>query len=102
MNEKLERVLTNIFGIFISISVLGGIIVFVTYIFGMIAGGEIGGSWMVAAWEKLVPYFIKSAALGVLAGLLLFYVTGNHTLSLREEKNKRNISLNEEEKEGTL
>lgn len=88
MREKLESVLTNIFGIFISISVLGGILIFLTYVVGMIVGGELGASFMVTAWKSWVPYFIKSATIGVLAGLLLFYVTGKHSLSLKEESQK--------------
>ena len=95
MREKMERILTNIFGIFVSIAVLGGVIVFLTYLVGMIIGGELGANLMVTAWKEWVPYFIRSAAIAVLAGLILFYVTGKHTLSLKEEKKMKTPSEQE-------
>ncbi len=88
--NNLQKTLTNIFGIFVSISVLGGVVVFVAYVIGIIIGGDTGAAIMVTAWKELSPYFIKSATLAILSGLILFYVTNQHTLSLKEEKKKAN------------
>lgn len=87
MKEKLEKFVTNVFGVFVSIAVMGGVIVFLTYVIGIIIGGDSGTALMVTAWKEWTPYFIKSAAIAVLAGLILFYITKNHTLSLKQEKN---------------
>lgn len=90
MRGKLQNILTNVFGLFVSISVLGGIVVFIAYVFGIIVGGEIGTIFMVTAWAKLSPYFIKSATIAVLSGLILFYISGEHPLSLKEEQKNVN------------
>lgn len=86
MKEKIEKLMTNIFGIFVSAAVLGGVIVFLTYVVGILIGGESGSALMVKAWKVWSPYFIKSATIAVMAGLIIFYVTGRHTLSLKEEQ----------------
>ena len=84
--QKLEKFMTNLFGIFVSIAVLGGVFIFFTYLVGIIIGGDAGSSLMVTAKSKFVPLFIKSATIAVMAGLLIFYITGKHTLSLKDEE----------------
>ena len=85
MKAKLTNLLVNIFGVFVSISILGGVLVFVAYMIGIIVGGDSGTALMATAHSKWVPYFIKTAASAVMIGLVVFYVTGKHTLSLREK-----------------
>ena len=85
MKEKLTNLLVNIFGVFVSISILGGVFVFASYVIGIIIGGDSGTALMVNAYTKWVPYFIKSATIAVMIGLIVFYVTGKHTLSLKDE-----------------
>lgn len=88
MKENLEKLMTNIFGIFVSIAVLGGVVIFLTYVIGILMGGDAGAALMVKAWKVWSPYFIKSATIAVMAGLVVFYITGKHTLSLKEENKK--------------
>ena len=85
MKAKLTNLLVNIFGVFVSISILGGVLVFVAYMIGIIVGGDSGTALMATAHSKWVPYFIKTASIAVMIGLVVFYVTGKHTLSLREK-----------------
>lgn len=85
MKEKLTKLLVNIFGVFVSISILGGVLVFAAYVIGFIIGGDSGTALMATAYSKWVPYFIKSATIAVMMGLVVFYVTGKHTLSLKEK-----------------
>lgn len=86
MKNSLFKFFSNVFGVFVSVAVLGGVVVFILFVIGMIIGGEAGGSLMYMAYDSLSPYFIKAATIAVLAGLILFYVSGEHTLSLKEEK----------------
>jgi hypothetical protein len=86
MRDQAFKFFNNVFGVFVSIAVLGGVLVFILFVIGMIMGGEAGGSLMYMAYDSLSPYFIKAATIAILAGLVLFYISGEHALSLKEEK----------------
>lgn len=94
-NNSVKNLMTNIFGTFISLAVFGGVAVFLIYLIGIIIGGESGASLMVFGQQQLVPLIIKAATIGVISGLIIFYITGQHALSLKEETSeKRRIRKN--------
>ena len=86
----MSRILTNIYGIFISIAILGGVVIFLFYSLALIIGGNTGANLVSFAYDYLVPYFIRAASVATMCGLLIFYVTGKHTLTMKEEKEDTN------------
>lgn len=82
MREKLINVLEYIFSITILIAVLGGGVVFLLHLIGIIIGGSMATSLSIFATKELMPYFIKTAAIGMFAGLFTFYLNKKHHLSL--------------------
>lgn len=86
MIKQLEAFLKAVFSIFIMIAIAGGVITFFIFMAALIIGGKGGEKMAVDAAKVYLPYFIKSASLAVMSGLLLFYISNSHTLSLTAEK----------------
>lgn len=84
MKEKLQSVISAVFSLFIIIAILGGGIVFCMFVIALIIGGDVGASLASNASKVVMPYFIRSASIAVLAGLVSFYITKEHALSLEE------------------
>lgn len=82
MKNKLECILKNIFSLFIIVAILGGGLIFIMFLVALIVGGDLGSSIAVSAKDVIMPYFIRFASIGVLAGLILSYIIGEHGLSL--------------------
>ena len=88
MKEKLQRILASLFSFFIIASIFGGGIIFIMFIMALILGGEAGANLAISASNTVMPYFIRSATISVLVGLISIYIKGAHTLSL-EKPNKK-------------
>ncbi|MDR7869364.1 MAG: hypothetical protein RIN55_00795 [Tissierellaceae bacterium] len=86
MREKIEKFVESAFSIFTIIAVIGGGIVFVMFVLGIIIGGPTGTSLAVNAKSVVMPIFIRCAAVAVLAGLIHYYATGKHALTMDEHK----------------
>lgn len=86
MRDKLDKILKAIFSIFLIIAILGGGVVFAMFVIALIIGGEMATNLATSAQKAVMPYFIKSAAIAVLAGLISLYNSQTHTLSLKEEE----------------
>ena len=82
MKEKIDRVLRRLFSLFLVIAMLGGGIIFLMFLVALIVGGNLGASIAISAKETIMPYFIRSASISVLVGLISLYITGKHGLSL--------------------
>lgn len=87
--EKLNEVLKSIFSIFLLIAISGGALVFFIFVIALILGGSTGETLAISVNEVIMPYFIKSAAIAMFAGLFSFYVSKSHQLSLSEEESKK-------------
>lgn len=85
MKEKIQNIINAVFSFFIIIAILGGGIIFCMFIIALIIGGDTGASLSSSASKVVMPYFIRAASIAVLAGLVSFYITGQHALSLEEE-----------------
>lgn len=88
MKTKIEKVVSAIFSISILIAIMGGGIVFLMFAAALIVGGDTGVGIAVSAKNTVMPYFIRAATIGTLAGLVSFYLTGLHALFI-EKKIKR-------------
>ncbi|HLS52340.1 MAG TPA: hypothetical protein VK031_00065 [Tissierellaceae bacterium] len=86
MRKQIQKIVESIFSLSLIIAILGGGVIFCMFIIGIIIGGSTGESLAVSASKVVMPYFIRSAAIAVLCGLISFYTTGKHTLSLDEEE----------------
>lgn len=86
MKAKLQKIIEALFSISLIIAILGGGIVFCMFIVAIIMGGASGEAMATSASKVIMPYFIRSASIAVLCGLISFYATGKHALSLEEEK----------------
>ncbi|NLY72542.1 MAG: hypothetical protein GX079_02485 [Tissierellia bacterium] len=83
--EKILELLRRVFSLFILLSLLGGSLVFLLFVIALILGGDRGGFLAVFAAKTFMPYFIRLAALAMVVGLIVIYVSGKHLLSLSDE-----------------
>jgi len=88
MRNKIENIVSAIFSISILIAIMGGGVVFLMFAASLIVGGEMGGSIAVSAKNIVMPYFIRSATIGTLAGLVSFYLTGLHGLFIEKKSHR--------------
>lgn len=82
MKEKIDRVLRRLFSLFLVMAMLGGGIIFIMFLVALIVGGDLGESIAISARGTIMPFFIRSASISVLVGLISLYITGKHGLSL--------------------
>lgn len=87
MKAKIHDIISAIFSLFIVIAIFGGGLVFAMFIVAIIIGGETGQQIAIVAKDIVMPYFIRSASIGVLAGLISFYISGKHSLSFHKDSN---------------
>lgn len=83
MKEKFINLIGSIFSIFILLGLLGGGIIFLMFLLALIIGGDKAAILSTMASETIMPYFIKSATVGIMAGLIVLYFSGDHHLSLK-------------------
>lgn len=86
MRENINSFLESVFSIALIIAILGGGIIFLMFILAIILGGGTGEVLATKASKEIMPYFIRSATIAVTAGLLSFYISGEHALSLKDER----------------
>lgn len=86
MKDTILKASQSLFSIFILLAVAGGGIVFMMFVIGIIIGGPTGNSLAVSAKNTVMPIFIRSAALAVFAGLIYYYTSGEHTLTMDDDK----------------
>lgn len=86
MREKLEKFVQSVFSIFTLVAVLGGGVVFIMFVLGIIIGGPTGNSLALNAKNVVMPMFIRTATIAVLAGLINYYATGQHALTMDDNK----------------
>lgn len=89
IKKQIESVLRSIFSIFVMIAIAGGAIIFLMFFVGIIMGGSGGEKLAVSAQKLYLPYFIKAAAIAVMSGLAIFYISDSHELSLTAEQQKK-------------
>ena len=85
MKDKSINILNSIFSIFILLSIIGGGLVFLLFMVAILIGGEMGAFLSIIASKTIMPYFIKAAAIGILAGLIILYTSGKHYLYLGDD-----------------
>lgn len=86
MRESIGKLTKSIFSIFIMLAIAGGGVVFIMFILGIIIGGSTGTSLAVNVKNVVMPQFIRFAAIAVFAGLIDYYLTGKHALTVEEKK----------------
>ena len=82
MREKIQKITRSLFSLIIILAIAGGGVVFIMFILGIIIGGSTGNSLALSARNTVMPLFIRSAAIGVLMGLINYYASGNHALTM--------------------
>lgn len=88
---KIKQVLNNIFTVCMAISIFGGFMVFVIHVAGLlaglVAGAEQGATIMVFASDKITKFLIRASSIGVVVGMAMLYVTGQHALTYTKGEN---------------
>ncbi len=79
MRKKIEKFGKTLFSMGIVVALGGSGIVFVTLILAIILGNE---QWAIFARHDLMPMFIRSAAIGLVGGLISIYASGKHHLTI--------------------
>lgn len=85
MRDKFIKILEYIFGVCMAFAIAGGGIIFLIMIISFIIGGGSGEALADAGMKTYMPLFIRGASVAVLAGLLIFYISGRHKLTLSDE-----------------
>jgi len=86
MKKKIDILLTTLFGFFISIALLIGAVVAFMYMIGFVIGGGTA-TQLALSGKSYLDFAIKLSTIGVTFGLLKFYITGSHALTLNNEDN---------------
>lgn len=86
MKAKTKQITKSVFSISIILAILGGGVIFCIFMIALIIGGVLGELLAINASKVIMPYFIRVASIAVLFGLISFYITGKHTLSLEEKE----------------
>jgi len=84
MKANIQKFIEAIFSISLIIAILGGGVIFIMFMIALVIGGASGEALATNASGVVMPYFIRAAAIAVLCGLISFYLTGKHTLSLED------------------
>ena len=82
----MTKFIQSLFSVTTMFAVAGGFIVFVIFFIAIIIGGATGEAMAVFARSELMPYFIKSASIASIAGLVFMYATKDHALTMKEEQ----------------
>ncbi len=80
----MKNTIQSIFSIATMFAVAGGFVVFLLFFVAIIIGGETGESMALFANKGLMPYFIRGASVASFAGLIYFYMTKEHALTMTE------------------
>lgn len=91
--QQLDNILRSIFSIFTMIALAGGAIAFILFLVAITIGGDMGNQLAINTKDIYIPYFIKAASVAVISGLIVFYISGTHALSLNEEKKKEELNI---------
>lgn len=88
MKDNFENFLSSTFSFFILLAIFGGGLVFILFVLALILGGQTGTNLAVSASTTIMPYFIKSAGISIIAGLLWIYSKKAHILTLEKPSRK--------------
>lgn len=82
MRNFLNNIGKSVFSIFIMIAIAGGGVIFAMFLVAIIIGGEVGNTLALSAKSTVMPIFIRCAAVSMVGGLLKFYASGSHELTM--------------------
>lgn len=86
LKSNIVYLLRSVFSIGIMLALLGGVVTFVLLLAALLIGGAAGQKIAITTTKVYLPYFINAAAVAIMSGLLVLYVTAEHELSLDVEK----------------
>lgn len=84
MKKKIEDIVESIFSLSLIIAIVGGGIIFLMFVAALIMGGASGEMIAVSASETIMPFFIRSASISILFGLIYVYISGEHALTMKD------------------
>lgn len=76
--------LKQFYGVLALIALVLGFIVAVIFAVALIAGPDLGTEWALAGGQ-IMSWGIAIAAVAVLAGLIIIYVSGSHSLKMEKK-----------------
>lgn len=79
MRKKIEKFGRTLFSVGIIVALGGSGIVFLTLLISVVLGNQ---DLAVFARYDLMPWFIRSAAIGLVGGLISIYASGKHHLTI--------------------
>lgn len=79
----------RIFSVATLLALLGGGLVGLLFLIAFVLGGASGEALAVATRKEILPWIIRIATVGMLAGLVGFYSTGIHSLKMEETGPKK-------------
>ena len=88
MRNTVESISSWIFSYAIISAILGGALVACIVLLAFVSGGESATAMAVTAQKNIMPWFILCAAVAVGAGLVNFYCTQIHALSLTDHQDE--------------
>lgn len=84
MKKKIENIVETVFSLSLIIAIIGGGIIFLMFVAALIMGGTSGEMIAVSASETIMPFFIRSASISILSGIIYLYVSGEHALTMKD------------------
>lgn len=88
IKEKIEKVLSYIYGVGIAVALLIGTLSVIGYVIAIIAGGTVAENICNFIYKGVYPKLIYASSVIVLIGLVKMYISGQHSLTAAKGKRK--------------
>lgn len=80
--KSIHDLAENIFSISLFIALIGGGVIAFLFLAAIVMGGISGEALAVTTKSNVLPWFIRLAAIALLAGLIQIYTSGEHALTM--------------------
>ena len=88
MLKKVSDICKRIFGYGILLSLFLGGLVFLGYVFALIAGGDFAAEICTWIYKKLIPIMIYLSTTTILLGIVAMYMSGETALTAKKNPKK--------------
>ena len=83
MRKKIFNVLNKVYGFLMTVSLFGGFLPLIPFVFAMVVGGKLAENISVFLYNQYYPWVIIIGSVAVVAGLLAMYIGKLEGLSVK-------------------
>lgn len=94
MRDKLYKIINNVYGTLLLISLFAGILPVIPFLLALCIGGEKAEKICLFLYNSYYPWVIATAAIAVIIGLVGVYIKQEKKLNPKEKQNNENVEKN--------